>query len=395
MDKGDEQESTNNKKTRDLPNLSECQACGFRIDSSTGSDKIQILYSEWRIVLLCCKCLDRIESSKICSYCYKETIEDFLTCSQCERSVHKNCFLKCKVIESMSFLESLICVDCWVPQSLVKRRKFLTYRKICTNSTNLGISNSMVSNGGGSCAVVERKIVFALMASGMKVRKPLLPKKSNALDSEVKRDEGGEIHKKVASDDDAELAFQMHRSMNSSPRISKNLCVVNSSDSHVPKERDYGGVLILRGSGSGSSSSNALKSSGDETSTNFDSRPSYDKRCECTSYKVKVCNRQPDRFFFKYRKRDSRRFLLKYRRRSSISKPVRDNKSNIFLLKYRRRRSSSSKPVLDSKSEIFLLKYRRRSTSSKPVLDNKSDIEICNQKPDRYLFKYRRRDKSS
>lgn len=373
MDKGDEQESTNNKKTRDLPNLSECQACGFRIDSCTGNDKIQILYSEWRIVLLCCKCLDRIESSKICSYCYKETIEDFLTCSQCKRSVHRNCFLKCKAIDSMSSLESLICVDCWVPKSLVKRRELLTCRKICNSSADLGISNSRVSNGGGSCAVVERKIVFALMATEMIGRKPFVPKKSNALDLEVKREEGGEIHKKVASDDDAELAFQLHRSMNSSPRISKNLCVVNSSDSHVPKKQECDGVLILGGSGSGSCSSNALKSSGDETSTNFDSRPSYDKRCESASYKLAVCNKQPDRFFFKYRKRGSRRFLLKYRRRSSSSKPVLDNKSDIFLLKYR----------------------RRRSAGSKPVPDNKLDIEICNQKPDRYSFKYRRRDKSS
>lgn len=414
----------NNKKTRDLPNLSECQACGFRIDScsSTGNNKIQILYSEWRIVLLCNKCHYRVESSQICSYCFKETSRDFfLTCCQCKRCVHRNCFLKCKSFAPWSYsscsMEFSICVDCWLPKSMMKRQGLLSLGKNGTNCANLGNSNSRVLNGGGNC-VVERKIVVALRARGMVERKAVVKERaiemeSKALHMGLKRDAGGENGKKVAVDD-AELAFQLHRTMNSSPRISKNLCAVDSSCSRVPKKRGFDGALVLGGSdsgnpsvcldlevcidkklkestdrsfldtfisvnsedlavrlkeGEGSCSNNMLKSSGDETSTNFDSRSSHNNQYESTSYKVEICNGKPDRF------------LLKYRKRSSSFKPLLHNKSKV--------------EICNGNLDRFLLKYRKRNSSSKPVMDNKSKVEIHNEKRDRYLLKYRKRNTSS
>lgn len=58
------------------------------------------------------------------------------------------------------------------------------------------------------------------------------------------------------TDVDEQLAFRLHRAMNSSPRISRNLCLVNSTCLRVPRLQNGGGDLSVssgsRGSGNAS-----------------------------------------------------------------------------------------------------------------------------------------------
>ncbi|KAJ8529856.1 hypothetical protein K7X08_036691 [Anisodus acutangulus] len=83
----------------------------------------------------------------------------------------------------------------------------------------------------------KRKVVLALKAKDSTLRKAVVAK--NALELVAKKDKNKGLLKSgsVRSDDtnlteavnDAEFAFQLHRAMNSSQRISKTLCPMNSS----------------------------------------------------------------------------------------------------------------------------------------------------------------------
>ncbi|XP_031282711.1 uncharacterized protein LOC116141330 [Pistacia vera] len=343
-----------NKKTRDLPNLSECQTCGFRTDACSGKNRIQILYSEWRIVLLCNRCLSRVESSLICSYCFNETTNDSFSCSQCKRCVHRTCFLKYRTVSPWSYSSSSsmdfsVCVDCWVPESMIKRRGFFIGRNYSSHSKVFNDAQSLKDPN----FALERTVVLALMAPPMAAKKLMevakmpMEMESNALNLEVKREGDDCNDKKVV--DDAELAFKLHRAMNSSRRISKNLCAVKSSSSSVPKIQEFNDNLVLRCSdsgnpsvsceievcankkmnenldrnvldpllcvkdedigvqlkeGEGSCSNKLVKSSGDENSTNFESRSCHNNQYESTECKVETCDGKPDRYLLKYRKRN-------------------------------------------------------------------------------------------
>ncbi|XP_022763772.1 uncharacterized protein LOC111309138 [Durio zibethinus] len=215
------------KKTRNLPNLTECQACGSRTDSANGKNRIQTLYSEWRIVLLCPRCYHRVDSSHICTYCFKEASDDCFSCEQCKRSVHKTCFLDYKSVPPWSYSvcgsEFTICIDCWVPKQIACKRGILTRNRKANNSRD-----SEVRNFGGAklledvvkdanCSM-EKKVEATVKAREMAVKKAVVAKQAVELASNA-----------LEECDDAELAFRLHRAMNSSPRISKNrnLCDKN------------------------------------------------------------------------------------------------------------------------------------------------------------------------
>ncbi|KAE8708572.1 putative Tetratricopeptide repeat-like superfamily protein [Hibiscus syriacus] len=208
------------KKTRELPNLTECQACGTRCDNASSKKQIQTLYSEWRIVLLCPKCYNRVDSSQICSYCFKDASEDCFYCAQCKRSLHKTCFSDFKYVPPWSYSvcgsEFTVCIDCWVPEKIACKRGIFR-REI--NAKNPRVSE--VRNGeaaklledvvkDANCAMGEM-VEDAFNARGLAISKSVVA-------NQVKELENSELEEC----DDAELAFQLHRAMNSSPRISKN-----------------------------------------------------------------------------------------------------------------------------------------------------------------------------
>ncbi|KAM7263760.1 hypothetical protein ACFE04_001443 [Oxalis oulophora] len=138
-----QQQNPNNKRILDLPNLTQCQSCGYRIDicniatnngknhnnNNNNNNKriLRTLYSEWRILLVCNDCTSLIESSRICSYCFKEcnNSDCCFRCGECNRSVHKNCFFDQKWMPSSCRRseEFIVCVDCWLPESIARSRR--------------------------------------------------------------------------------------------------------------------------------------------------------------------------------------------------------------------------------------------------------------------------------
>jgi len=241
------------KKTRDQPNLTECQSCGLRTPSHK---RLEILYSEWRIILLCTKCFNLVESSKICSYCFRKfsVKTKCLRCCQCKRVVHKSCFAKRKNVAPWSYScygdsgGFSVCIDCWVPKSVaIKRGKVCGVSK--RNDTGV-LGRSLEDVVKDAACTVQEKVESAVRARELAVRKALEARKAadvarKALDLVANNEGGKENNDNV---DDIELAFQLHRAMNSSPRISSNLCLVNSSCLGVPMIGEGNGEMRIRNS---------------------------------------------------------------------------------------------------------------------------------------------------
>ncbi|KAI3439300.1 uncharacterized protein J3R85_005040 [Psidium guajava] len=260
------------KKTRDLPNLSQCHACGSRVDLVHGKNRLQLLYSEWRIVLLCKRCLIWVESSVICSYCFSEASDECFRCCACRRRIHENCFLKYKDVAPWSYScsgsgsEFSVCVDCWVPKSMENVNGNPKKRRSggkSDGSAVCGLGQSRLLEDGdcvmksledavkdANCAV-ELKNAAACKAKEKAQKKAVVARRAVELATDalhmvankdkssllVGKDRGFDCDDKVV--DDEELAFQLHRSMNSSPRISKNFCSVNKSCTDVPRIWTY------------------------------------------------------------------------------------------------------------------------------------------------------------
>ncbi|KAK4847240.1 hypothetical protein QYF36_027400 [Acer negundo] len=399
-------------KTRDLPNLSECQSCGFRPDTCTaGKITMQILFSEWRIVLLCHKCLSRVESSQICSYCFNQITQedDFFTCCQCNRCVHRNCFYMYKSVAPWSYSSSdaasqfSFCVDCWVPKSIIRKRAFFRARKSSNICPELYNSNSGVKNCARSSSEAnfdgDPRIVAPTMSRNAVVAKKAVKSSDQDCGNGIK-----------AIVDDAELAFQLHRVMNSSPRISKNFHSVDSSCSSVQKILDFDDDSIVGGldsrnsyvksnenslvcvesenvavpfkEGEGSCSDKLVRSSGDENSMNIESVCCQNNQDLSSAFMVEINNGKPDRY------------LLKYKRRNSSAKGVTNNTSKTLYQKFPCR----SEMLADR----ILFKYYRKRRS--PIANGTSNVKpktlyerfSCQRETldTRYLFKYRRRKTS-
>ncbi|KAF6163644.1 hypothetical protein GIB67_036104 [Kingdonia uniflora] len=157
------------KKTRLQPNFSNCHGCSSRV-TNNGKDKLRTLKSEWRIVLLCKKCLEGTESSIICSYCFRGVFDHDVAvdCGQCRRRIHCICIPKHRDFGLQS-------------DPGKARHKALIKCKLAGNAAQLATN------------------ALALVASRSSI-----------------------------TDNDAELAFQLHRKINTSKRISKILCATNS-----------------------------------------------------------------------------------------------------------------------------------------------------------------------
>ncbi|KAJ6976617.1 hypothetical protein NC653_028696 [Populus alba x Populus x berolinensis] len=236
------------KKTRDQPNLTECQSCGLRISSHK---RLEILYSEWRIILLCTKCFNLVESSRICSYCFRQSSDKTkcFRCCQCKRVVHKSCFAKRKAVTPWSYSscdgggDFSVCIDCWVPNSVASKRG-----GVCRDSKRNSGRVLGRSLEDANC-VVQEKVEAAVRARDLAVRK--------ALEERNEADVARKALDMVANNgfikenndvDDFELAFQLHRAINSSPRISSNLCLVNSSCLGVARRGEGNGKTRITNS---------------------------------------------------------------------------------------------------------------------------------------------------
>lgn len=225
------------KKTRELPNLSDCHSCGVRINYTNPRERLQPLDSMWRVVLLCKKCTKRVKSSELCPYCFTAVIDDkdCFKCRDCQHSIHKDCVAKHGPGSGFS-----VCVDCWVPDAVAnsikgrKRKSRKKNRESCERVATLPESTVSVRETNGSHLSGEevgKKAAAAARASDNALRKAVVAKNAVELAKGVlsvvaSRKAAGSPQKKVV--EDAELAFMLHRAINSSPRTSRYACLMSS-----------------------------------------------------------------------------------------------------------------------------------------------------------------------
>lgn len=254
--------------TRDLPNLSDCHGCRVRINHTDPDDRLQTLDSFWRIVLLCKKCIRRFSSGQTCTYCFKNTDDsDCLKCRCCKRRVHKDCVSRYGNSPPWSFSSSearvesglFVCVDCWVPSFF--RKSIGVCRKIQKDVLRIQNFSSVFKSSEKIAKDAnfepKREVVLALKAKDSTLQKTFVAKNAkglanNASESVAKKGKKKGLLKSssISSDDnsvakivnDAELAFQLHRSMNSSRRISRTLGRRNSSCVDGPENLELGNV---------------------------------------------------------------------------------------------------------------------------------------------------------
>ncbi|GAB2229081.1 hypothetical protein Droror1_Dr00023216 [Drosera rotundifolia] len=241
------------KITRDQPNLSDCVACNRHINTS-GDDRLRLLTSLWRIVLLCKHCFRNVESGNLCSYCFQSiTIttpsneNEVRRCTRCDRGIHEEClrrFEKCPPWKFMGLGGSdCVCVDCWMPKGLerecgaIRVRKGKGQSESCGNGEKRRRRRKLLEEAD---SVARKKVAVAAEAKENALLKAVAARSavelaSGALDLVAKRKSGdlgsntgaGVDGEGEGSDvvvvDDAQLAFQLHRAMNSSPRIARNL----------------------------------------------------------------------------------------------------------------------------------------------------------------------------
>ncbi|GMH10390.1 hypothetical protein Nepgr_012231 [Nepenthes gracilis] len=373
------------KKTRELPNLSDCRCCNRRINNTNPKERLRILTSEWRIVLLCKQCYKLVESAQLCSYCLRDdgrtaraspaAVEEdlFFQCPRCERRIHKDCVSNYSMFAPWSFLSgtviadshrSFICIDCWMPKLLGNRSR----RRVCRDNTkgrmkvsseSCSLESSRVSDfpemhksledvANEANHVAHEKIVVAVESMDKALKKAVAARRavelaSGALDLVAKE---GEKNRVIAAEgssvivDDAQLAFQLHRAINSSRRIANNLCLLNTSGLNVPKVLGQNGnsslgstiggldstspndVDVLQsqaGIETSTSSSKLRNIGGDDNSMDAESHSCLkenrlqlneaEQRCrekcdpKCDLMRDEKCNGKPNRYLRKYSRR--------------------------------------------------------------------------------------------
>ncbi|XP_050234158.1 uncharacterized protein LOC126682489 [Mercurialis annua] len=336
------------KKTRDLPNLSECQSCGFRIDTcDTNEDNntLQTLYSEWRIIILCKICFVGVESSNLCSYCFKgknNTTSSF-NCAQCERFIHKSCFANYSKFSPWSFSSKFsVCVDCWVPKSIAAKRAYVYSKKNKKKKLNLNSEDVVMDV---NCDV--RKVEAAVRARDLVVEKALAARKAtdlthNAVDLVSDRTVGGLC-----------LAY----TLDDPTRMLNNLSSVSSAGSNQ--------LLDSRG---------CRKCDVSLGGRSAIVEPAVTVRV--SDYDVLGLNRVDD----SWTRQNGKDFEVRYKEgEGSCSDKVMNSECQSC------REGDGSIIVADEiymgKPDRYLIKYARRTTAN----------EGCKRKPDRYLKKYVRR----
>ncbi|KAK9673192.1 hypothetical protein RND81_12G152300 [Saponaria officinalis] len=232
------------RKTRELPKLCDCHCCNRRINSTNPKNRIGILRSEWRIVLLCKSCHNLVESSQTCSYCLTRVSSAFYECKKCRRRIHTDCVSKFSFGSSGNSCDEFsVCYDCWIPNLLENEYNRNRIARIGSSKKQLGKNDSekrkcLADVVDEAHVVAEEKIAMAVESKENVFRKIMAAKKAVELASGalgiVATDNGGEKGDSVV-DEDARLAIRLHREMNSSPRISRNSCSLNSHCVNVPR----------------------------------------------------------------------------------------------------------------------------------------------------------------
>ncbi|KNA25832.1 hypothetical protein SOVF_002630 [Spinacia oleracea] len=295
------------KKTRDLPNLSDCHCCNRRINCTNPKNRLLTLASEWRVVLLCKCCYNLVKSSQYCSYCLTRVssspMESFYECKSCRRRIHKACismFPHGSGNDDSSSNDFSVCFDCWIPKLIendYKARVIGSRNKSKLVKTGDDLTNSLGSSGvcdsqgmgrgedvlNDAHVEAHRKIMAAREAKEKAFNKAVVAKKAMVLASKavglVAIDKDGNQQGSVV-DEDAQLAFRLHRAMNSSPRISRNSCLLNTQCADVPEVDGCSNGLGSRAAVEPSCSSKPNSIGGDERNGLPETRQDCLQKCE-------------------------------------------------------------------------------------------------------------------
>ncbi|KAM0992448.1 hypothetical protein ACFX13_010859 [Malus domestica] len=340
MKNNEDPQSQSTKKTRELPNLLECHCCHLRVDIANASakSKLQILYSEWRVVLLCKKCLTRVESSELCSYCFAATSpsqEDSFTCCQCNRRVHRRCDSEYRGIALLSqnsclAVEAEVCADCWLPESLARWRGVVRSQKVRR------------SGKGRACLGLGKYRVSAVV-DGRKIRDVSGAEEGS---KDAAFDDDDDDDDEYDDDDDNGQLAAMNVSAKKLRSRSLRVCVCDSSTDvgclklDIEEENGDDDGQLKEGQGSCSNGVD-LES--------FALNKQEQDECVCvTMPKDERRDSKLDPFYFKYRKRSRvNQSVLTYKRRPKKLSPC-------SMLTYKRRRPQSHLFA------CYLLTYKRR-----------------------------------
>ncbi|KAL9234997.1 hypothetical protein vseg_009803 [Gypsophila vaccaria] len=234
------------KKTRELPKLYDCNCCNRRVNATNTKNKIVILRSEWRIVLLCKSCDILVESSQFCSYCLTRVSSEYYECRKCRRRIHKDCSSMFSFGLSGNCCDEFsVCFDCWIPSLLENEYNRSRIGRIGSSRKQLGKNSGekgkcLVNVVNEANVVAEEKAAVAVESKENVFGKIMAAKKAVelanggvgivAIDSGGAGDKGDSV-----VDEDARLAIRLHREMNSSRRISRNSCSLSSHCVDVPR----------------------------------------------------------------------------------------------------------------------------------------------------------------
>ncbi|KZV44500.1 hypothetical protein F511_25758 [Dorcoceras hygrometricum] len=233
------------KRTRDQPNLSDCHSCGRRINHTNPKDRLQPLDSVWRIVLLCRRCRKKLNSGQTCPYCFKETEHsgNIFRCCVCQRIIHKVCagdYGKCAPFCYLGVdLGFRVCVDCWVPDGL---KNSISTCGRSEDKDPFKHKSEAKDSFEKTVKDANRHVEKVKMAVGDKdqaLKKATVAKNAannvqhilgfvRKNDRDEGKDASSDCSGKNKVSDDAELAIRLHRAMNSSPRMLRDKCQVNS-----------------------------------------------------------------------------------------------------------------------------------------------------------------------
>ncbi|XP_058088972.1 uncharacterized protein LOC131235693 [Magnolia sinica] len=223
-----------------FPNFSNCHSCKTRSSIlKEGADRLQTLPSNWRVVLLCPNCLYCVESAQICSYCLAKISrdEDGLDCQECDHRVHRGCIPnhhRGSLPRPMSV--KFTCIDCWAPKSPVGSKGGVPSGHSCSRrrSSLEDVVKDANLNAAKAAEAAARAKEMALKKAAAARRAAELARSALDLAVFAAREESGS----TSVVDDEELALLLHRAMNSSPRISKALGLLNFNGLVGPRNRE-------------------------------------------------------------------------------------------------------------------------------------------------------------
>lgn len=404
---GNPSHSDPQKKTRDLPNLTECHACGFKIDMCTGKNKLRPLYSEWRIVLLCNKCFSCVQSSQICSYCFSESSSDSFRCTLCQHSVHKKCFFKYRSVAPWSYScsgsEFSVCVDCWVPKHVEtsRKRSIGSLRKIKNGvilkkgRVDLEKESSRGFKGGKLIRSMEdvvkdgnrkmkRKIEAAARTRDVAAKGAVVSERAvelaNREESTLNLPPKMDSVKFVGG---SYLTFDLH--LNSSPRVSKSRCLLNTSYLDAPKK-------WISSVDSSCKTSNSRNASGSDNILDSDS--STDLSCPCMGGSDMITRAKGGECTAEFGVEEIGEELLKEGEGSCSDRLINLSREDCRL-ELDRKQADSASHGEEQKDRYFLKYFRRRPDRYQLKYSRRSNryfLKYCRRKSDRYILKYSRRN---